>query len=1170
MKIETEVDHSLYAFTSAEGKSGGGVGTGCSVNGGGLPPIAQDSERSSIDRPERQLTPPGCGGCGSSGTGENNTNGDVSLTSVFDCEHFQFIDEEEEFLEDDVPATETSTGEAPANGDTPAFVNGTNGVPPPRHCATSGSHLSSEQKDSDLCSGDNPVEVSNQLPQHSRETDMSDSEASARSKGHAVKRQVSFDDAAADGSREPNSTTKELRSLLKKSSKCSNRQKGRVTFDEAVTLYSDESEDVQLIPLTTGPEIVCTEVFYMFEPPIEYQDVPPFEPPAEYRDPDEMPAPEMRVPVENVDQPAQNDSDSYELTNGVANDNCSTEMVITDVLDAKVAELSSTVDDRSDVAVSLETENIDSAADQTKNDSIDSNQLQTESSEESDKLFERFLEAEREFAVDEELNSVFHELDSDFSNDARNGAFDDNFFRKLISLLSSAEGEGSVEDGDIFSSTKFANSSEDADREMEDDDNSQTHSRTLSEADSDCSISSQDTIIVRLGDEENEQNSNDLNDNFPDKAKEIEAPEVSTDNCDAVLSEKKENYDEVFRENSDNLSSNEKPRPLPRESLLLKNAQVVSTKIDKVNEESLSRQSSGEQSVNSGNSQDPPQDADDSTSSDSRSGEVEEEIRLDDIGYDEEDADDYDEESFRGMAHGNSKIRRIIKKNALQCSLFRGIEAKRRQQPGAKYPRPKSPLLSQESLVEKLKWLTTIDEHKDVDAPLNFHSKPPDVILSTGGVPVNGSMGHSASSEDDIGNQSLNYQHPQFYQMQPRLVLPHNSKGGYYVRHDAYPPTHPPSLPRQRMAFSGHSPQIMPHTSPYPPNRMVSHPSTSQVQWPEHRPMTSMTVPRNFRDWRVIQRVMVNRSGDSSSRPSQVPADYVRCPNGGVSAYPVNVLPDVSRATPTSGNKDELEKFVEQDSKRIERIRKRYSVAEEEDDPTFGFARRPSVRGVQSQIQSNPSETIQGHGTNKVDPYTVFEETAQGPPLHHPRPTSYSADQSRVWNRDPKWRPENISQSQLYGPSQQTGRPQVPMHIHRASVALTELPGSATIPYTHRKPHSDTRYHSYAESMYGSTRTLPTKGWMPPDSRICHNVPAPAAAHQTLQITTVPLPAVSPPMLQVPPHPIASKDERGVPEGASSSPKISSDSLYHAPVPDTIATGGSRKEDGVIYYSLNV
>lgn len=1140
MKIEAEVEHSVYAFhhSVAEGQGGGG---GCSVNGAEPSPIAQ--ERSSIDRPEWQ--PPGCGGCGPSSAAaeSDHNNGNVGLTSVFDCEHFQFIDEDDEegVSSENVPATKTSAGEenaAPASSGFP--------------------------RDAGL------AEVSSQQQTHDDE--MGESESAARAKSHAVKRQVSFDDAATTARESPSTIKKELKSVLKKVSSANKKHKNRVTFDEAVTLYSDENEDVQMLALTTGPDIVYTDVFYMFEPPIEYQDVPPFEPPAEYRDTDDT-STQSSVPVDiQLDTEQQNVTESAQTDNGNERESCTVEPLVPNVSDDQIPEPLILDVNCSDVAVSKETENIDSATEEKITDSNIGQEL-SESTSESDKLFERFLEAEREFAVDEELNNVFRTLENDFANDDKNGALDDNFFRKLISLLSSAEGETpsmTVEENDYFSETNFGKSSIDLGRETEDDDNSQTHSRTLSEADSDCSISSQDTIIVRPEDEI-DQNSGE---SFPmsyNKIVDVDNKDVPDDKSSALPSEKTENYDEVFTEVSESFSGlNEKPRPAPRESLLIKNNHVAQAvaKIEKVNGESLSRQSSGEQSVNSGNSQDPPQDADDSTSSDSRSGEVEEEIRLDDIGYDEEDAEDYDEESFRGMAHGNSKIRRIIKKNALQCTLFRGIEAKRRQQPGAKYPRPKSPLLSQESLVEKLKWLTTIDEHKDADGLLKFHSKPPDVILSTGGVPVNGSIPHSASSEDDICSQTAQGFQPPFYQIQQRHGLPPSNKGGYYVRRDGFPPTHHPSLPRQRVAFSNHPSQMM-HTLPYSQNRVVAHPPTSQVQWSEQqRSMASMTVPRNFRDWRVIQRVTGSRSTDGSSRSSQVAADYVRCPNGSISNYPVNVPPDVSRTSQTPTSKDELEQFVEKDSKRMDMIRKRYSVADDEDDPTFGFARRPSVRGVQNRIQSNPSETIHGHGTNKVDPYVVFEEHTQGPALVHPRST-YANEQMRVWNRDPNWRPDNMAQSQIYGPPNQAGRSQVPMHIHRASVALTELPGNATIPYTHRKPHPDVRYHSYAESMYGSTRTLPTKGWLPPDPRTCH-VSNPVAAHQTVPISNIPLPAVSPPMLQVPPHSVTTKDERGVPEGASSSPKISSDSLYHAPVPDAIATGGPHKEDSMIYYSLNV
>ncbi|XP_054716246.1 uncharacterized protein LOC129225766 [Uloborus diversus] len=691
------------------------------------------------------------------------------------------------------------------------------------------------------------------------------------------------------------------------------RPRGRVSFDEAVVLYADEHGGPQTLALTTGPE--APEVFCTFEPPDEYRDVPPFEPPAEYRDSEEEP-PQAR------DEPPPEPEASETTASG------------------------------------------EPPLEMTPEPAKDTTATTTTTTQESDQLFERFLEAEREFAADDELDSVFHALEDEFSNSKGSNSLDDSFFRKLIHLLSSAETPPSEEP-------------------PEEGEEEEAHSRTLSEADSDCSISSQDTIIVRLGEEP--------------------GPDVPADDPEAGRTA--ERPDEVFAEE-------EQPGPQ-------KEQRAPAAARGAGEEESLSRQSSGEQSVAS--SQDPPQDADDSTSSDSRSGEVEEEIRLDDIGYDEEDADDYDEESFRGMARGNSKIRRIIRKNALQCTLLRGVEAKRRA------PRPKSPLLSQESLVEKLKWLTTVDEAGD---PPPGPFQPPDVILSAGG--LNGSL---PSSEDDF-----------------RPFYPTHAPPQYY-----FPAAHHPSLPRQRTGFPP-AQHTLPHRAP--PSR--------PAPWPEQQQQRTMTVPRNFRDWRVIQRISAGRGGDAQPRPpaAHVQADYVRCAPNGACAPP----PDV-----TAPGRDELEQFARQDSCRTERIRKRYSVAEEDDDPTFGFARRPSVRGVQVGAPRPPPDP-------RMEP--PFE------------------DQRRSVYGGPGW-------GGAYAPPHQ-----------RASVALAP---NATLPYAHRRPPQDPRYHSYAESVWGPSPWAPLR------------------------------------------------DERGAPEGASSSPKVSSDSLYHHPAgPDSCGGPSPRKEDGVIYYSLNV
>lgn len=66
--------------------------------------------------------------------------------------------------------------------------------------------------------------------------------------------------------------------------------------------------------------------------------------------------------------------------------------------------------------------------------------------------------------------------------------------------------------------------------------------------------------------------------------------------------------------------------------------------------------------------------------------------------------------------------------------------------------------------------------------------------------------------------------------------------------------------------------------------------------------------------------------------------------------------------------KDELEEFVQQEQQRTERIKKRYSFTED-DDPTFGFARRPSVRGIRPKFGTS-TEIIQQMTSTLAKPAT--------------------------------------------------------------------------------------------------------------------------------------------------------------------------------------------------------
>lgn len=64
----------------------------------------------------------------------------------------------------------------------------------------------------------------------------------------------------------------------------------------------------------------------------------------------------------------------------------------------------------------------------------------------------------------------------------------------------------------------------------------------------------------------------------------------------------------------------------------------------------------------------------------------------------------------------------------------------------------------------------------------------------------------------------------------------------------------------------------------------------------------------------------------------------------------------------TGNVKDELESFVQQDLQRTEKIKKKYSVSDDE-DPTFGFGRRPSVKGIKA---CNPGFKFSGSTSDLI------------------------------------------------------------------------------------------------------------------------------------------------------------------------------------------------------------
>ncbi|UYV71415.1 hypothetical protein LAZ67_8003069 [Cordylochernes scorpioides] len=355
------------------------------------------------------------------------------------------------------------------------------------------------------------------------------------------------------------------------------------------------------------------------------------------------------------------------------------------------------------------------------------------------------------------------------------------------------------------------------------------------------------------------------------------------------------------------------------------------------------------------------------------------------------------------LSETSSQIRKYFEENALTCSILRGIEARRRDE--KKFARPKSPLPSRDSLVEQLRRLTALD---DDDGNITGDDDEPTEPVTDISVPRN---------------------FPE-----PAVPMPQNG----------YQEVHVTQVTHIQQSFNPYMPAPPPPPANFPPAMYPIHGAIQPQYIEEERVTTHLkndtlttTVNKTFKTNRFKAHF------EQTLRRHLADGDEAR------------------RTTlKVEGGGDELERFVQQDLERIQRLKKRYSVAEEDEDPTFGFARRPSVRGIRTRFGSTTEILKQLH-----------TQMSRGAGANHPS-----------WPR--------------YAPT----------------------------------PHE----------YYSSTL------WAPRDRRSLQE-PHPA-----------------PPIMPPPP----SKDERGTPEGASSSPQVSSDSLYTAPPIEMDRP--SKESGGVIYYSMNV
>ncbi|XP_054154516.1 putative uncharacterized protein DDB_G0282133 [Oppia nitens] len=302
-------------------------------------------------------------------------------------------------------------------------------------------------------------------------------------------------------------------------------------------------------------------------------------------------------------------------------------------------------------------------------------------------------------------------------------------------------------------------------------------------------------------------------------------------------------------------------------------------------------------------------------------------------------------------------------------------------------------------------------------------------------------------------------------------------------------------------------------------------------------------------------------------------------------------------------SKDELEQFVQQDIQRTERIKKRYSMSEDE-DPSFGFARRPSVRGIRPKFGTT-DDILKQIQTKSHNSNGAISSQSIGSHVSWPQMTN---------NRNICINNTNISNNQM-SPNVNQIQQRRPQIIH-----VRLQPQNAMTVRSHEAPVLGA--HGPVGVSQIKAGTLPRPQSLIVQSKVSAinsneglviRVPANTTRDQLKQQiqrqleqqlqTRMKQKMSSMPMTATKPVMMSSNDERGAPEGASSSPKHSSDVLFAKnlntnsntnvvkPLDTTTANNRQQTNDtkklvinddnttnsnvakdneGVIYYSMNV
>ncbi|XP_076306486.1 uncharacterized protein LOC143223017 [Tachypleus tridentatus] len=378
-------------------------------------------------------------------------------------------------------------------------------------------------------------------------------------------------------------------------------------------------------------------------------------------------------------------------------------------------------------------------------------------------------------------------------------------------------------------------------------------------------------------------------------------------------------------------------------------------------------------------------------------------------------------EHSNGIRRTSSQIRQTIEKNALRRRLQKKTRARKKNVIIDNF---KSTLKSDSSLVEKLRWLTS-----EISEEQNGEELDEKITNEYSFVDV---KNHEFNGGKQPENKTLVAD--QYFQPIER-PLPTIIRKKHPIHWQRGFQKRPLSLGKEYEDFSSREKRLV-----------------------------SMMVPIEVRNWTIRSQYeknelnAVTRNGNTHSLP-------ISCRSENTSLY----KPHVSHSGFLQGTRrgttlDELEQFVKKDLLRIERIRKRFSLSE---DLSYGFSRRPSVKGIrprfgstteimkQMQLQLQPpvllcSKNVESHATRSNfdvynDSYSRLLTKSRKSAVRLPRVTEDEEDnrtniipQTNHTYLSPK-RNDVCSSGNGFSNHQQTQKTQEEIHAHFYKNGFTPL-----------------------------------------------------------------------------------------------------------------------------------